>query len=145
MNSLGLCRRNEWGTALHITAVTTTLPLLIEKLLWSLNAFAHSLVFSVCQRSLFVVRKRSAVKNACKSVRPPSIMVFWFGGLTHFAQKLIARNHQQKTLVVARTIAFAHRKFPAHGDCHFVVRKSAALLPHTLCAMLANEQLKGVP
>jgi hypothetical protein len=26
---------------LQLTAVTTTLPLLIEKLLWSLNAFAH--------------------------------------------------------------------------------------------------------
>lgn len=42
----------------------------------SLNAFAHVLVFSVCRRSLFVVRKRSKGKNVCKYVRPPEVKAF---------------------------------------------------------------------
>lgn len=41
------------------------------------------------------------------------------GGLTHFAHKLIARNHQQKTLVVARIMVFAHREFPPHRELSF--------------------------
>lgn len=35
-----------------------------------------------------------------------------FASLTNFAHRLEARNHQQRTLVVARIIAFAHREFP---------------------------------
>jgi hypothetical protein len=73
-------------------------------------------------------------KNVCKYVRPPELITFQTGGLTNFAHKLIARNHQQKTLVVARIIAFAHRKFPARWDSHFIVRAATSFLPHTLAA-----------
>jgi len=44
------------------------------------NCSTHVLVFSVCQRSLFVVCKRSYVKNVCKSFRPLSVIVFQFAG-----------------------------------------------------------------
>lgn len=36
-------------------------PFVDRELLWSLNAFAHVLVFSVCQRSSIVVRKSASL------------------------------------------------------------------------------------
>lgn len=43
-------------------------PFVDRELLWSLNAFAHMLAFSVCQRSSFVVRKRSERTGLFSSV-----------------------------------------------------------------------------
>jgi len=74
---------------------------------------AGVLVFCVCQRTLFVVCKRSEGKNVCKYVRPLKYHSPSISGLTNFAHKLEARNHQQKTLVVARFERLLTAKSPA--------------------------------
>jgi len=95
----------------------------------SLNAFAHSLVLAVCQRSSFVVRKRSAVKNVCKYVRPPKYhSLFRIGGTHTLAHRLRSSQPPKAMkhfiplrsipcgghLVVAR-LAFAHKELPPHA------------------------------
>jgi len=79
---------------------------------------------------LFVVRKRSKVKNVCSSVRPPKYCSLYRIGGTHtLAHKLVARNNQRlwstpfrfapfraaENLVVARLMRLLTRTFPTHA------------------------------
>lgn len=91
----------------------------------------------------------------CSSVRPPKYCsVCRIGGTHTLAHKLIARNHHTLNSTPFRfapfraaeiwsllALAFAHKNIAhARRVSHFVVRKSAALLRQTLCAMLGHKR-----